>query len=634
MADDFEKAWGVAPSGSSSPTNDGDFEATWGLAPSTPSAAIPTITVTAPKPQAAPAQEAIPSNDFTNSPAFQTYKRFSEDIARDPNAEYAQFWPLKRDQAGIHWAFPGIFHDVGQGVLDATMAPKIGTMTPLASSALAQLAPVTSVASGTGQAIAKTAAIPLLDRLTAAIKRAGGEPNPLEAPTAQSPLSAGATSASEAAGPQVSPAAQAAASQEAKEYAAIPEKLPAAPKIPPLTQSQADARADQLIKYFASKSEPLQNQDLVPGFTPTLAQRTNDPGIATLERGVQAANPGAMDLRKEANLKAVKDFTTQLIGTPEDVAAMQADRETATAPMRDAAFANKKDVDAAPVTSQIQSILKSPDGKRAAVRKTLQDVDKSLHVGESADKPLESDPEQLYGVRKHINDLLSPAVQRDNPELQRASGILSSVRDSLDDVIEQGAPGFKDYISQYAQLSRPIDEKQYLQGLNLTDQAGNVRGAAVDAALKGISKLQQAPGANKASSISDETMDALQRLHRTLQVARYTDTAGKALGSNTFQNLATNSTVGAVAGNPLAHLGLAGLTGLVTSGPVGAMVGAGANMYARKITGDAETMVRNAIIERLLNLQGKGEAAIQPKASLKAPMPPSNPLAAGSRPFA
>ena len=606
------------------------------------------------------------------APVDLSYQALKNDLAPAPNTTYGEVVPFARNNAtgAVRPALPGALRSLARGVVDLAYGPTTGTVTPAATNALmAGMSGLTpSVAADSGAAVAAaeagggaprpnplaiandtmrpasklypdpmesimarwrpaigagaptgvaTDAAPAADlsRYPAdparyAMPSAGASANPLAAGEATAgtaaPLSIGGGAPLALPAPEAPTAAQA---QEAAEYAAIPEKVPPAPKIPPLTQNAADARADQLIRHFAARQGVPASQDLVPGFVQTLSQITNDPGIATLERGVQAAHGGALDIRKAANQQVVNDFTANLVGAPEDIAAAQAERDAVTAPLRDAAFANKTDVDVSPIEEDINKTLAGPEGKRTAVRKTLADVQASLHVGQDPDAPLETDPEQLYGIRKHINDLLSPVAQRDNPELQRAAGNLASIKDQLDGVIEQGAPGFKDYVAQYAGLSRPIDSMQYLQGLDLTDQAGNVRGASVDRAIKSIRKLQRAPGANKAGSITEDTMDQLQRLHRTIQAARYTETAGKTLGSNTFQNLATNSRVGAVAGNPLIHLGMAGAGSLVGGAP-GAMLGATLDMAGKGVAGRAESMTRNALVERLLNLNGKGAAAL------------------------
>jgi hypothetical protein len=151
---------------------------------------------------------------------------------------------------------------------------------------------------------------------------------------------------------------------------------------------------------------------------------------------------------------------------------------------------------------------------------------------------------------------------------------------------------------------------KYLQGLNLTDAAGNVRLQAVDAAIKSIEKQQKLPGVQKATSVNDQQLAKLNTLRNTLRAQQFSATAGKHLGSNTFQNLATNSRVGNLTGNPLISAGLSGLGALAT-GPLGAVGGPVINMGVHRAMENAESMTSRAMIERLLNLQGKGDAAFQ-----------------------
>lgn len=417
-------------------------------------------------------------------------------------------------------------------------------------------------------------------------------PNPLQAPTTP-PVALNPTSG-------MTP-------REAAEYNAIPETLPSAPLLPPASKAAADARADRLIQHFSTRKGEGAQSDLVPGYEPTLAQKTNDPGLATLERGVQSVNPGPFAMRAENNQKAIQDFVHKLIGTQPDTEAAEAQIDAEMAPRKDAVFANPGKADLAPVAKTIDDILAGPDGKRGAVKKTLGSVTESLY---DADGKLETDPSMLWGIRKNINDLLMPAAQRENPELQAASRQLIEVKNVLDEAIEPAAPGFTALMSDYANRLRPVDEMKYLQKLNLTDATGNVRLQAVDSAIKNIQKQQQLPGVQKATSVSTDTLAALNTLRNTLRT-QAASAAGKPINSTTFQNLATNSAVGNLTGNPLVSAGLGGLGAIATGGPVGAIVAPLANMGIHRIMGNAERNVSSSLIERLLNLQGKGDAVFQ-----------------------
>lgn len=648
---EFNQRWGLAPksvppsvaSPSAAPPD--DFAKRWGLEePATAPVAgtLPTMTVTpgatpaptlaanANAPPAAPAMgdpnvalnaaggdQFIPNQQQPNQ-ISSSYQGVRNLLAPAPNTTYGNILPYAVNDAtgAARLAMPSAWRNLLQGGADLGFGPALGTVTPQATAALTNLVPglMASPAAGTGGAIADLAAQRSVAPLSAEFRANPGITTPQLLPpgetTTINPLKGDIGNTNPLNAAMATPSATvpgSVAAQEAAETAAIPERVPPAPLIPPLSEKSAGTRADQLLQHFAAGKPVAENPDVVPGYLPKLAGLTNDPGVATLERGVQAVNPGPIGVRDQANQQAINTFTSKLVGAPEDVAAMQAQREAATGPLREAAFANASDVDPTPIVSQIDKILASPEGKRAAVQRTLANVRSSLF---NENGELETDPEMLYGVRKNLNDLLDPVAQKDNPQLQQAARQLLDVKGGLDNVIEKGAPGFKDYVAQYADLSKPIDAQRYLQSLNLTNAADNVRLQSVDTAIKSIQRQQNMPGVQKASAVSPEQLDALQTLRNTLRMDQFSATAGKHLGANTFQNLATNSMAGRITGNPLVNIGMAGIGGM-GGGIPGAMLATGANMAAHAGLDRAESLVRDAIIKRLLNHQGVGAAALK-----------------------
>lgn len=683
--DDFNRKWGLTePAPSTVPPAPAtqapaDFEKRWGLS-EPPAAPATTPAVAAAQPAASPDYTgwdvAVAPKAAVPNPLSSAYTSISNALAPAPNTTYGNVIPFAKDNAtgALRPALPQMWRDLGQGAVDLAFGPAMGTVTPKATMALVNAVPglMPSPARGTGAAIAAYADRPapvappaaiaapqnplsftpgapefvppgtqaptmgrireLIDADNAVAKNrpdfippdATQPPNPLDAVrTPQAPTTA---ATNPLATPTPSPRSiLPTASQQALELSKIPEKLPPAPLIPPTTETSAASRAGQLIEHFAGgKPKLMENPDIVPGYAPKLSGLTNDPGIATLERGIQAVAPGPIGARDQANQSAIRTFAEQLQGTPEDVLTAQAAREAATAPLREAAFANAKPVDPTPIVSQIDRILGSPEGKRAAVKSTLAKVKDSLF---NADGEVETDPNMLYGVRKNLNDLLDPVAQKDNPQLQQAARQLLDVKGNLDDVIEAGAPGFKQYVQQFSELSKPIDAQRYLQSLNLTNAADNVRLQSVDAAIKSIERQQQMPGVQKASAVSEDQLNALKTLRNTLRMEQFSSTAGKTLGSNTFQNLATNSMAGRITGNPLVNVGMA-VTGSAAGGPLGAAIAAGANMAAHSMLGRSEDLVKTALIKRLLNYPEVPSAgAVVPGAPWNMP-PGASPLAA------
>lgn len=381
---------------------------------------------------------------------------------------------------------------------------------------------------------------------------------------------------------------------------AIPDKLPPKPILPIVTQSGANAQADRIIAHFAQNGPTdINAQEIIPGSTPTLSQATGNAGIATLERAFRDVNPNLFIQRAAANGDARSQALLDATGTPQDIEAAEAARDSATSNLRDAAFApgNVDKADASPVVAKIDEILASPAGKRDAVQSVLTNIRaKLVNTDSNGVQTLENDPEQLYGVRKAINDSLSPLAAGTKADGRQAARELMQVQGALDDSIESGAPGFQSYIDAYSDASKPIDAMRYLQGLNLTDTKGNITLGPVDRAVKSIQKLRAANGVNPAKSLSDDQVNGLIALRDDLR-RQGNETLGKSLGSNTFQNLATNSTMAALTG-PLAAHATSIATGAIPY--VGLPLAIG-RYGLNRLGSRGEAMVQQALQNRLLN---------------------------------
>ncbi len=268
---------------------------------------------------------------------------------------------------------------------------------------------------------------------------------------------------------------------------AIPTAMPKAGALPPLTQSAAEARADEIIQHFAKGGNlDVDAAPLIPGSQPTLAQAVvgGNAGLSTLERTLQAQAPQAFDTITQAANAGRTNVLSKLIGTPADIDAAEALRESQTSAARNAAFANPTPQDAAPIAQQVQSLIDANKG-RPTVQAPLLRVMDQLETIAPEDRtqlaedapwntgPRMADPAELYNVRKYLNDMVAPRAAGTADDGKAAAAQLLQLKPTMDNVIEAGAPGFKNYMGQFENLSRPINGMQYLQNLNLTDTSGN-----------------------------------------------------------------------------------------------------------------------------------------------------------------
>ncbi len=395
----------------------------------------------------------------------------------------------------------------------------------------------------------------------------------------------------------------------------------------PLTETGRDKIVARTIREFAHGGPTTaETNTLIAGSEPTLAQATANPGIAALERGVRNTPTGAQrfGLRDSANAGARNNALQDVTGTPETLEALKTARTDTTIPMLESALTNAAPATAAPpaaptaleaarkvlgadatpeelswasklmpptgavpapptmvgpadskpVTDVINEILKGPAGQRDAVAQALGSVkNKLVTIGANGDSVYQSDPAQLYGIRQHLTDLMSPLAAGTDNDGRLAAKQLQSVKSTLDEAIEKGAPGYKAYMAKHAEMSKPIDQQKFLQGLNLTNGSGEITLAKVDNAIKNITKIRTQGGANDAKSLTDDQLNFLTHLREDLRRETNSRLGTKMIGSSTIQNLAVNNLMGKM-GIPASVLAVA------AHHPVaGAALGVGRMLY-------------------------------------------------------
>ena len=360
----------------------------------------------------------------------------------------------------------------------------------------------------------------------------------------------------------------------------------------PLTRAftragQAQLAANTLVREATDPVQAGANlssaEPLVPGSLRTTGEASGDTGLLALEKGIRARNPGAFGERISQQNAARQAELAELGGTPADIAAAEALRDSETAPMREDAFAAARTLrDANPLPAQdgapddenapaqataaqpaqtfpgrapvkqvhdvIDQLLASPAGARESIGKTLRWA-KGL-IGEN------DDPETLYEVRKDLalaqRDQLQPGG-RDAPNatmLAQARGQLGKVIGSLDDAIESAAPGYKDYLSRYSELSEPIDQMRAIQGLQSRASSGLdtatgepfLSGPQFARNLRGTLERSDGPLSPRLTPEQTQRLEAVREdLQRAGAVGNPTV---RTPGSDTFQNFLTGQRSG------------------------------------------------------------------------------------------
>jgi hypothetical protein len=315
-----------------------------------------------------------------------------------------------------------------------------------------------------------------------------------------------------------------AANASADNDAAIAKSLAnqSAPNNPGTTA--APQAADQAAEAAAQKSDALAAQgqtELQPLSNDVAAKLQTDQYQAPVKLAKKiASDEGStvFDDHQAAKQADAANTLQQIIGTPEQLDALKAARSEQAATALKQVFDGAGDADPRPVLKTIDSILAGPSGKRPAVEQSLSAV-RNMMVDPGGN--VVTDPNVLYNsVRKGIGDMMDSKMATADPKGLMATKQLKEVQNSLDNAIEQGAPGFKKYLSDFSEASSPINAMESAQQRlysAVNPATGEIAPAKLVNAINSIKAEQMKAGAKAADSVPKETIDALAELAQHLQ---------------------------------------------------------------------------------------------------------------------
>lgn len=324
--------------------------------------------------------------------------------------------------------------------------------------------------------------------------------------------------------------------------------------VQPLTKNGQEQIAAATLRQFArdpkSAAIALQNpQTFVNGSLPTVAQASGDPGLAQLERTLVNNPETGPELaarfaqQRAARLQAIKSIA----GTDEHYNAIKRGRSVFANEDYGKAIAQGLDQDmAASMGPQLKELLGRPSIKQA------QSVAKSL-AAESGD--VINDFGSLKGLDYLVKALDNTISKASNPGnsigKERLRAIVQTKNDLLS-VIDDIAPAYKEARENFAGMSKSINsmdvaralQKRYEPALARFGAGGREHANAYATALEGAQEsVKRATGLDlpieRVMHPGDVT--TLTNVARDLARKAATEDAGRAVGSNTAQNLAAQN---------------------------------------------------------------------------------------------
>jgi hypothetical protein len=331
----------------------------------------------------------------------------------------------------------------------------------------------------------------------------------------------------------------------------------------PFTEAGREVITGNVLRNLASDAEQAIKSAAtyvpkVGGYTPTTAQATRDIGLISAEtaiKGLDVTKGRFATQALEAN-QAQMAILNRLAKDDDVLKAALNKREEVTSPLREQAFANSTvDPDTfqsaitLTVNKTIDDILASPVGKRQTVMSVMKDAKDDIARATT--------PAELYEIRKDLRAAAKGLLDKSDKggpnsgAYRAAQPQLESVIRSVDDAIEAGATGYKDYLSKYAASSRGIERleaAQQFRGKVLSTTPDPSR--ANDYLISQPAFTRAIRAAEKETDLSTTQLAVLKRVAEDLD-SGVLPRAAKVAGSDTFKNMSTANVIGGMIGKQM-----------------------------------------------------------------------------------
>jgi hypothetical protein len=329
----------------------------------------------------------------------------------------------------------------------------------------------------------------------------------------------------------------------------------------PFTEAGREVITGNVLRQLAREPETAvrrmeQFQPEVPGYTPTTAQASRDVGLISAETPIRALDvTGKFAAQASEANKARMTILDRMARDKSAVESAIAKREEVTAPMREAAFANsvltpdqvQKGITLV-VDQQIESVLKSPAGKRDSVISVMNDVKTDISRANNVN--------ELYEIRKDLRaserGLLDKSARggASAGAYKVANKELNTVIAAVDDVIDAAAPGYKKYLDKYAQASRGIERMETAQDFRSKVLSTVNDPINYDYFISQPKFVNAVRAAQKETKLSPMQLKVLERVGRDLD-SGVLNRSGRVPGSDTFKNLSTANVIGGIIGKQM-----------------------------------------------------------------------------------
>lgn len=325
--------------------------------------------------------------------------------------------------------------------------------------------------------------------------------------------------------------------------------------VEPFRAKGQDAIVGRILNRFALNSDDAARAagsaaSPVPGYQLTLAEATQDPGLATLQRAVMntdaAAQIGAVE---RSNAGVLKGLLSDIAGDDAAMASAKAARQSASQ-----ALYSQADSMVVPIDDELGKLFKRPVIKSAldAAKENAKNRGEDLLLDLGNDITA-VDGKALHAIKMSLDDAV-----RNAPPGSNQQGAIRDARDSFLAAIENRLSTYGDAKTAFAEMSRPINQMQvggYLKNklspaLDDFQETGGLRAAMYAQALRDPEIVSKATGRSGLLSkvMEPEQLESIEGVGRALAGRASAQNMARPVGTNTAQNLAAQNLMRQVAG--------------------------------------------------------------------------------------
>jgi hypothetical protein len=322
----------------------------------------------------------------------------------------------------------------------------------------------------------------------------------------------------------------------------------------PLTTKGQEKVAASTLQSFAKDPKAAaaklrEAKELVPGSMPTLAQASGDPGLAQLERTlVNNPETGPLLASRYADQRAARLGAVQkAAGTDDYYNAIKEGRSIFAKEDYSKAIAEGIDPEMAKALKpQIDSLMSRPSIQQAKAE--------AIRLAKESDQNISDfgSIEGLDWLKKGLDNIISKASAPGSSIGDAKLKAVVQTKQDLMSVIEQVAPAYKTANDNFAAMSSQVNSMDVARDLMkryepaLSRYGANTRelGSAYASALEGAKEsVKKQTGMNLPMSKVMNTKDigSLENVARDLARKSASEDMGRAVGSNTAQNLSAQN---------------------------------------------------------------------------------------------